>query len=236
MCAGSSDKRLSRVYRTVDSGMTWDLVLCPESKGMFFNAMAFWDDKHGILLSDPVEGRFVLFKTEDGGKTWEQLMPTLMPFAMAGEHAFAASNSCLVVQGSENVWFATGGGPYARVFYSSDRGRHWSVAITPIEVISPSSGIFSLDFLDEKTGIAVGGDYQSTTSFPYPNIIMTTDGGRKWEILDNKSFSGRYLSSVAWISKEHAIVVDGAQGTFNSVAITGNHGWAVGPNQRCAKF
>lgn len=236
MCAGSSNEGLSRVYRTVDGGITWSLVLCPESEGMFFNAMAFWDEKHGILLSDPVDDRFVLFTTEDGGETWKQLVPSVMPFSMPREQAFAASNSCLVVYGSENVWFATGGGPFARVFHSSDRGRHWSVATTPIEVNSASSGIFSLDFLDEKTGIAVGGDYQSTTSFSSPNIIMTTDGGKKWKVLDDRSFSGRYLSSVAWVSKEHVMVVDGSQGTFNSVAMTGNQGWAVGPSQRCAKF
>ena len=35
--------------------------------------MAFWDRDHGIAMSDPVDGRFLIITTDDGGKTWNQV-------------------------------------------------------------------------------------------------------------------------------------------------------------------
>ena len=80
-----------------------------------------------------------------------------MPAALPGEGAFAASGTCLVVQGDRNAWFGTGGG---RVFRSTDRGRTWTVHKTPIRAGNGSSGIFSLTFWDADHGVAVGGDYK----------------------------------------------------------------------------
>ena len=34
--------------------------------------MAFWDDRHGIALSDPIGGRLFLLATDDAGATWTQ--------------------------------------------------------------------------------------------------------------------------------------------------------------------
>jgi len=73
-----------------------------------------------------------------------------MPEALAGEGAFAASGTCLVVEGVQNAWFGTGGG---RVFRSADRGRTWTVHTTPIEAANASSGIFSLEFWDSDHGL-----------------------------------------------------------------------------------
>ena len=105
-----------------------------------------------------------------------------------------------------------------------------------MKVDNPSSGIFSLSFLNEHRGIAVGGDYLSQDSHPHSNIVMTVDGGRTWENLNIPALAGRYLSSVTWLSNQRVLVVDGSQGTFHSVAAQGKQGWAVGPNGNCAKF
>ena len=81
----------------------------PDPKG-FLDALAFWDADHGLALGDPVEGRFVILATDDGGKTWIRIPPGGMPAALPGEGAFAASGTCLVVQGDRNAWFGTGAG------------------------------------------------------------------------------------------------------------------------------
>jgi photosystem II stability/assembly factor-like uncharacterized protein len=210
--------------------------LTPQKEDMFFNSMAFWDEKNGILLGDPVDGKFILFSTQDGGESWKELSPLQMPSALDGEIGFAASNSCLTIQGNNHVWFGTGGGSSARIFYSSDRGIHWNVTETPMQVSNSSSGIFSVAFCNENIGIAVGGDYQSPTAFSSCNIITTKDGGRNWQPFHDECFAGKYLSSVVWKSENSAVVVDGSGKVFNSVAITNDRGWAVGPNQNFAKF
>lgn len=128
----------SRIYKTRDGGGSWNLLYTnPDPRG-FFDALAFWDADHGILLGDPVDGRFVVMTTSDGGSTWIKQKTSA---AMPKEGAFAASNSCLTVRGTREAWFGTGGPDGARVFHSTDGGKTWTVAKTPIRNDSASAGI-----------------------------------------------------------------------------------------------
>ncbi len=242
MSAGDSKEGLSRVYRSIDGGEKWSLVLCPQESGFFFNAMKFWDEKNGIILADPIDGRFAFFTTSDGGKNWNRLIPKTMPFAFNNEAAFAASNSCLAVYGSEHVWFCTGRGDFARVFYSSDNGKNWDVSTTSMSVKSSSSGLFSMAFKNEDVGVAVGGDYKSKPPFDLSltNAFLTSNGGKTWDPLklesSSKSLTGHYLSSVAWDKDGKIYVIDGSKEEYNSLIISDRKGWAVGPNQQFAMF
>src|SRR5262249_56285595 len=110
----------------------------------FFDAIAFWDEKAGIALGDPVDGRFQLLATDDGGVNWKPLDVKNLPTALPGEGAFAASGTCLVTHGKDHVWFATGGAKTARVFRSSDRGQSWEVSDTPMLAGAASPRAFSM--------------------------------------------------------------------------------------------
>lgn len=236
MSSGKAEDGLARIYRTSDGGSHWTLAFEQKTPGLFFDAIAFWDRQNGIVLSDPVDGRFLLFRTGDGGAKWEQLTAP----ALEAEGAFAASNSCLTVQGATNVWFGTGGAHVARVFRSRDRGQTWSVSETPIHPSNASSGIFSLAFRDSKHGLAVGGDYAHPDGQPLPNAISTFDGGKTWRAA---GLASRYLSSVAYKPGSKLATAAGSQGidagpawsrigdfNVNAVAYPPHGpGWAVGP-------
>src|SRR5437763_890640 len=86
--------------------------------------------------------------------------------------------------------------PWTRVYHSSDRGRTWTVAETPVHAGSASSGIFSLAFRDGRQGIAVGGDYQMVRG-GYPNVALTSDAGRTWRIAKGPLPVG-YLSAASF--------------------------------------
>ena len=123
LSSGSGDK--SRIYKTTDGGSHWVLQFTnPDPKG-FFDALAFWNARHGVAIGDPVDGRFVILTTGDGGGHWVRQEG---PAALPNEGAFAASNSCLTLMGTREIWFATGGPGAARVFHSRDAGRTWTVA------------------------------------------------------------------------------------------------------------
>ena len=243
---GAGDK--SRIYQTTDGGAHWSLQFRnPDAKG-FFDALAFWDARHGIVLGDPVDGHFVVLTTEDGGGHWQRRET---PPAMPDEGAFAASGTCITVLGTREVWFGTGGTGGARVFHSSDGGATWTVSTTPIRHDAAAAGIFSLAFSDAHRGIAVGGDYTKTGDNQH-NIAVTADGGRTWTEPAGTHPQG-FRSAVAflpgrlWIATGTSgsdVSTDGGvnwklfdSGNFNALSFTsGKSGLAVGPKGRVARF
>jgi photosystem II stability/assembly factor-like uncharacterized protein len=244
----------SRIYKTTDGGRHWTLQYKCERPAAFFDAMAFRDRDHGVALSDPVEGRFLVIKTDDGGKTWRESSSEHMPTALLGEGAFAASGTCIAVQGKSNVWFGTGGPAGARVFRSTDGGRTWAVSSTRM-TSGKSAGVFSLSFWDAQHGAAVGGDYTKEREV-VDNALFTSDGGKTWEPTA-RSRPGGYRSCVGFLpgTSGPTLVAVGPSGsdysidggrTWTAIEGDGYHsvsfgvrvavGWAVGEGGRVARF
>jgi photosystem II stability/assembly factor-like uncharacterized protein len=192
----------SRVYVTSDAGQTWRLAFQNEDPNAFYDCMTFFDRRHGLALSDPVDGVFRIIATDDGGRSW-RVVQADMPAALAGEFAFAASGQCLVSAGGQHAWFATGGADEARVFRSEDRGASWEVSTTPIRS-GPSAGIFALAFHDPRHGIAVGGDFTVPSVAP-DALALTGDGGATWQLVADAP--NEYRSGATWVTGQAAIVV-----------------------------
>src|SRR4051812_24146477 len=176
LAAGPGEQ--SGIYKTDDGGKTWSLQFTNKDPNGFFDCMAFWDRDHGIAVGDPVDGKFQLIKTENGGREWKPIPSASLPPAVEGEGAFAASGTCIAVQGKKEVWFVTGGSA-ARVFHSQDAGGTWSVAETPIVHGEASAGIFSVAFRDRSHGVIAGGDYKQPTK-ETASLAFTEDGGKTW--------------------------------------------------------
>lgn len=197
MSAGPGDQ--SRIYHTSDAGRHWRLQFSNTNPKGFFDSIVFWDRTHGMVLGDPIADeagnlKFELLMTEDG-ESWHQLPNAKLPDAIAGEGAFAASNSCMAILASTgNIWFATGG-KVARVFHSADRGQTWQVFDTPIAHGPDSAGIFSIAFLDSTHGVIVGGDYKHPDE-DGPNLAFTNDGGKTWTLSPIRPQA--YFSAVAY--------------------------------------
>jgi photosystem II stability/assembly factor-like uncharacterized protein len=189
----------SRIYKTIDAGKNWALQFTNKNPKGFIDCMAFWDRDHGIAVGDPVPDnsgklKFELIATEDGGENWKSIPAEHLPPAVEGEGAFAASGTCIAVHGSSNVWFATGG-KVARVFRSSDAGKTWTVADTPIVHGQDSTGIFSIAFRDATHGVIAGGDYKHPEQ-DGPNLAFTDDGGATWML--SPIAPQAYVSAIAF--------------------------------------
>lgn len=252
LAIGEGDK--SRIYKTKDGGASWSLQFRNENPAAFFDAMAFWDRDHGIAMSDPVSGRFLIITTSDGGRTWKPTPSEGMPKALEGEGGFAASGTCITVQDRSNVWFGTGGPNGARVFRSADRGRTWKVATAPL-ASGRAAGVFSLTFWNARHGVAVGGDYAKERD-SMGNVATSNDGGRTWKAIGVSRPAG-YRSGVAQVPGESVptLIAVGPSGTdysldggrtwrpisgegFHAVSFAGTReaGWAVGENGAIARY
>jgi hypothetical protein len=132
----------ARVYRTADGGLSWQQAFTNDDPTAFYDCMAFFNKRDGLAVSDPVDGKFRLIATHDGGRTWALVDPAGMPAALPGEFGFAASGTCLITSGHQ-AWIASGGAAVPRVFHSRDFGRTWTVADTPV-IAGGTAGIYSL--------------------------------------------------------------------------------------------
>ena len=242
----------SRIFRTTDGGRSWSLRFTSTRKGSFMDAIRFWDARHGMAVSDPVDGKFLVVTTSDGGETWKETPAAGMQPALPNEGAFAASGSCLAVWGRGDAWFVTGGASVARVFHSKDFGMHWVAFDSPIRAGSASEGIFSVAFRDAKHGVISGGDYRQA-ALGGRNVALTHDGGRTWTLVDSARSPQGFRSAVVFVpgTNGRELVAVGLNGTdrsrdgglswtatdsvpYNSLQFGGRTGFVVGPKGRAA--
>ncbi|MBN1821079.1 MAG: hypothetical protein JXR31_09830 [Prolixibacteraceae bacterium] len=177
-------------YLTINSGKSWEVVYSDTTSGLFFNSLKFANEKTGLTISDAVDEKPFLIKTEDGGYTWKRILN--IPDAIKGEANFAASNTCIEFLPSGKAWIITGG-KTARVFYSENFGKNWDVTVTPMVQGTPSSGIFSVSFKNDREGVIVGG------TFDKPELnekisAYTTNGGKTWNL--SEKMPAEYKSCV----------------------------------------
>jgi photosystem II stability/assembly factor-like uncharacterized protein len=213
----------ARIYRTTDRGAHWTLQYDDTSKGAFLDAIAFFDARHALALGDPMNGRFVVLETADGGAHWTRIPDAGLPPALPGEGAFAASGTSLVTCGARDAWFATGGAAVSRVFRSRDGGRTWTASETPVKAGSAPAGIFSLACLDQRVGIAAGGNYAHPDASAV-TVALTYDGGATWRAVPPSAATG-YLSGVAYVDAPRGSDLVGVGTNGTAMSHDGGHTW-----------
>ncbi len=209
------------LYKSVDKGKNWKIVYRENDSSAFYDAMAFWNDKEGIAMGDPIENSLSIIITRNGGDSWQKIPGSKLPQTYKGEAAFAASNSNIALHGN-NVWIVTGG-KKARVFHSADKGNSWEVFDTPIIKGGQMTGIYSVDFYDDKTGIIFGGDWNKKEQNT-KNKAVTNDGRKTWKLIADGKTPG-YRSCVRYVPDNEGkqIIAVGTPGI--SLSMDGGKNW-----------
>lgn len=196
------------ILLTVDGGKTWKETYKNADSAIFLDGMDFWDENRGIIFGDPINKKMQLLETTNGGLEWKDISGNLTIEMAEGEAGFAASGTSIKTLGSGKVWIATGG-MISNIYASDNYGKDWKVNKCPIWQGEASTGPFSIDFFDDKTGIVVGGNYMKDKENTN-NALYTKDGGKTWT--KPQKPVGGYRSGVLYI-KEKVSFATGTSGT-----------------------
>jgi len=165
-------------FKIDKKSLKYEIVFKDTAKTAFYDALHFVNNKLAYTFSDAdKDGKLKLALFKNG--KWSMLENDVK--LNEGEAAFAASNTNIASY-RNFVWIATGG-KTSRILRLFDNGHiyAWDIFNTPFVQGESSQGMYSIDFYDDKFGIAVGGDYTKQAD-NIDNIATTNDGGKTWQV------------------------------------------------------
>ncbi|WP_295772892.1 YCF48-related protein [uncultured Mucilaginibacter sp.] len=195
------------ILKTTDGGVNWRQVFFQSNTSYFLDGMAFINRKHGFCMGDPINGRFLLLETMDGGNTWFE-NKTKLP-ALPGEAAFAASGTSISYSKSTKILVVVTGGSNARKFSISK--ERVQVKDVPLAHGQTTQGAFSY-----ATGngieVIVGGNYERF-KIADSTVCFNTSTKSEAAFMLPKTLPVGYQSCVTFIKNQ----------TFISTGVAGSH-------------
>jgi photosystem II stability/assembly factor-like uncharacterized protein len=156
-----------RVLRTTDGGITWAAQTTATqfaSPNSVPGVIRFFDANNGVVVGNPVNGRFEVYTTSNAGAIWTAVPVANTPAQQdQDELPFPLP---VVAQSGNSIWIGTDEG---RVLRSTDRGLTWAASATGLPSLE------AVAFRDAQNGLAMEqeGDY-----------VRSTDGGVTWAQLN----------------------------------------------------
>ena len=183
------------ILRTADAGETWKVVYENKTKGMFLDAMEFWNIHSGIVVGDPIDNKIFIARTFDGGISWRDIPAVNYPLADSGEAMFASSGTNVRKLSQQEAVIVTGG-LRSRLLIKNKQ------IDLPILQGTQSTGANSIAVKNNKMMIIVGGDFTAKDSST-GNCVITTDAGKTWKFPITAPHG--YRSCVEYIGKKNWI-------------------------------
>jgi len=222
------------ILKTVNGGESWKVVYENKTRGMFLDAMEFWNDDAGIVVGDPIDGKFFIARTFDGGDTWQEIPLERRPVADSSEACFAASGTNIRALDNDEAIFVSGGNS-SHVFI---RDKKIQLPLIQGKESTGANSIAVWNRYSRKGGnrlVVVGGDFMQRESDSL-NCAYSTDRGRTWKL--SKVPPHGYRSCVEYLDKK-VLVACGLTGV--DYTIDNGHTWKLISNEgfhvcRIAKF
>lgn len=170
------------IMRTSDGGENWEFI---ETASSYLFDIKYINSSEAIAVGR--NGN--VLKSTDDGASWTDISTAEIP--SVDLFGFAAP--------TQTIYFAVGA--EGTIVKSADAGNNWTQ-----QTSGYSENLNDLFFIDENTGIAVGGRSFSNES----KILKTTDGGETWT--DIASPVNEELTAIAFINSTTGFIV-GDEGT-----------------------
>lgn len=212
------------VWKTINCGTTWvEVFNLPMG---YINAIEIGPGGTGIMVGNPVFGKWSIWRTVDYGTTWDSTVTNL---PQAGTEAGWVNS--LYANGS-SYWFGTNNN---RIYYSPNSGSSWTIQSTP------ELNTYAIWF-NSQLGLSGG-----TAG------MKTTDGGSNW-VASSFPGSGSIKciagsGSTFWLSRNNITIYKTTNAGENwttdytapfvvldiAIARNGNRLWAIGLNGSIAR-
>ncbi len=147
---------------TTNSGLNWDKTDF-SSTTSFFNGIGFFNEDYGIAVGDPVDNKFGVIVTSNGGKNWASTT-SLAP--QADEEGLVGA-FCIF---GDRAYFGTNAG---RVLRGKDFGKAWTAS-----VVESGANIVDIAFHSNTGGIALYTNRLQTGDDVL--LARSNDGGLNW--------------------------------------------------------
>ncbi|MCU7493025.1 MAG: T9SS type A sorting domain-containing protein [Ignavibacteria bacterium] len=152
-------KTTSYIFKTSNAGKTWTKVFT-QSDGRI-NGMFFFDTSRGIACGNPVNNRWSIWITNDGGITWDS---SKIKIAMAAQSSSGWNNSVWGDTSSHMLAFGTND---STLYVSTDSGKTWTSKAT--------KGLRDITaiYFSNNNGFAAG-----------ESLLRTEDLGKTWRTVN----------------------------------------------------
>jgi len=198
------------IYMTADGGATWtrQATASFSNSASFPNVVHFFNENEGMAMGDPINGKFEIYTTTNGGTNWTLIPGSGNPAPLSGEFGVVGYYSAV----NDTIWFGTNKG---RVYKSVNKGLSWTVASAPgmnAAYVKPMFRNGSHGLLqDQSTGMGL--------------LCESFDGGATWTSV---TFTGpSYAGDIAYVpGTPNTWVRSGYTGSLGcAYSFDGGHNW-----------
>ena len=197
------------ILNTTDGGMNWTIMTSGSSSYLF--DVKFFDSLTGLAVGE----KGVILRTENGGRSWEKLLTNVLN-----------SYTGIDCKGDTGIIVQYEAAP----LYSSDRGKTWNLT----ETTGGNTDLEAVRFLGNGRVIAVGNLPRLTDTFGV-RIIISTDGGKRWQGIQTGLPASWYPLNALDINSRGEIVVVGEHGSIANSPDNGKT-WKVSTYSRLRDY
>jgi len=189
------------VLRTVDGGITWDVIRVPGAETIDFRDIQAFDADRACLLNAGRPARF--FRTEDGGRTWTETYRNDSEGIFFDCFSFFDADHGIAVGDSIGGRFM--------IARTSDGGRTWTEApASERPEAKPGEGPFAAS----GTSLTIFGTdgVMFCTGGPEAKVMISRDRGRTWKAGPSPLGLGTSTSggfSLAFLDENKGVMVGG---------------------------
>jgi photosystem II stability/assembly factor-like uncharacterized protein len=212
------------VLRTSDSGANWEVIKVPNAEKLDFRGIKGIDEKTAVAVSAGLaeEGQARIYRTEDAGKTWQQVWQTDQKGVFLDGVAFWDKKNGIIFGDPMNN--------HLYLLKTADGGKTW-------ERLSPAGLAANLpneaSFAASNSTMVVQGSknvWIGTGGADHARVFYSADRGQSWHVVDTpmKANASSGIFGLRFWDAKHGMAVGGDykadKEAFENVIVTQDGG------------